>query len=183
MQHTIHTAVQENNFNTRLFGWEYFFPFYFALSKVNYGRYGTYYVSQLKSLESTHPGLREMLQRQGLSFQAQDKYPLRTVVDQRGEQTKNRNAKTAGGIKSFGVKSENVMKWCLNRAEQAKNKGVLEDLRGLGNGGSTYKPARSSQVIKSEKLVKSVMDVLTEDYINPFQVDVNKQRLFCLSSV
>ena len=33
--------------------------------------------------------------------------------------------------------------------------------------------------MKSEKLVKSVMDVLTEDYINPFQVDMDKQRLVC----
>ena len=31
-------------------------------------------------------------------------------------------------------------------------------------------------------MVKSVMNVLTEDYINPFQVDVDKQRLVCLSS-
>ena len=31
-----------------------------------------------------------------LSVQAQDSYPLRTLVDQRGEQTINRNAKTSG---------------------------------------------------------------------------------------
>ena len=82
-------------------------------------------------------------------------------MNQRGEQTINRDGKTAGGIKLLSVKSENVMKWCLNRAKQAKNKGALEDLCGLGNGGSTYKPARPIQFMKSEKLVKSVMDVLT----------------------
>ena len=83
----------------RLFHWEYFLPFYFVLYKVNYARYGTYCISQLKSLESTHLGLREMLERQGLSVQTQDENPLRKAVDQRGEQTINRDARTAGGIK------------------------------------------------------------------------------------
>ena len=110
-----------------------------------------------------------MLERQGLSVQAQDKYPVRTAVDQREEQTINCGAKTAGGIKSFSMKSDNVMKWCLNPAEQTKSKKALEDLCGLGNGGGTYKLARPSQVMKSEKLVKSVMNVLTEDYSNPFK--------------
>ena len=52
----------------------------------------------------------------------------------------------------------------------------------LGNEESTYKSARPSQVMKSENLVKSVMNALTEDYINPFQVDVDKQRLVYFSS-
>ena len=74
------------------------------------------------------------------------------------------------------------MKWCLNRDKEAKSKRAIEDLRELGNRGSIYKPARPSQAIKSERLVKSVMDILTEDYINSFQVDVDNQRLRCLSS-
>ena len=81
----------------------------------------------------------------------------------------NCGAKTAGGIKLFSMKSDNVIKWCLNPAEQTKSKKALEDLCGLGNGGGTYKLARPSQVMKSEKLVKSVMNVLTEDYNNPFK--------------
>ena len=52
------------------------------------------------SLESMHRDLREILERQGLNVQAQDKYLLITAVDQRGKQTRNREVKTAGGIKS-----------------------------------------------------------------------------------
>ena len=107
-------------------------------------------------------------------------------MDQTGEQTINHDAKTAVGIKSFSMKSEKVMKWRLNWVEQTKNKRererALQDLSGLGNGGSTYKPAWPSQAVKSEKLVKLVMDFLTEDYPNPFQIHVGKQRLACLSS-
>ena len=45
MQHTIYTAFQENDFEMWLFRWEYFLSLYFVLNKVNYWKYGTYYVS------------------------------------------------------------------------------------------------------------------------------------------
>ena len=38
------------------------------------------------------------LVKNGLSIQAQEKYPLTTACDQRGEQTINRDAKTAGTL-------------------------------------------------------------------------------------
>ena len=53
---------------------------------------------------------------------------------------------------------------------------------GLSKDGESYKPTRPSQIIKSEKLVQSVITVLTEDYIYPFQADKKKYKLICLSS-
>ena len=40
-----------------------FLPFYFALNKINYARYGSYSVEKLKLIEITHPGLKEMLKK------------------------------------------------------------------------------------------------------------------------
>ena len=39
--------------------------------------------------------------KKGLTSQAQEKYNLRTALDQRGEQTINRDAKVAGGMIYF----------------------------------------------------------------------------------
>ena len=69
---------------------------YFSLNKVNYARYGSFYVHTLVNMDNLYPGLKELIQENGLSVQAQDSYPLRTSVDQRGEQTINRHAKTSG---------------------------------------------------------------------------------------
>ena len=55
-----------------------------------------------------------------MSVQAQEKLPLRVAIDQRGEQTLNRDVKTTGGIKSFTTDGNAISKWTLNRAEQAK---------------------------------------------------------------
>ena len=40
-----------------------FLPFYFALNKINYARYGSYYVETLKLIDITHPDLKEMLKK------------------------------------------------------------------------------------------------------------------------
>jgi hypothetical protein len=53
----------------------------------------------MENLNETYPGLQDLSQH-GLSIQAQEKHPLTTAADQRGEQTINRDAKTSG-IYSF----------------------------------------------------------------------------------
>ena len=100
--HLIHSAVQENDYALRLEGWIRMMPYFFALNKTNYSRYRSYYIQQLISLDRTHPGCKELIEIKGVSVQAQDQYPLRTAIDQRGEQTLNREGKPVGGIGRFG---------------------------------------------------------------------------------
>ena len=50
------------------------------------------------NMEQFYPGLKDLISKEGLSVQGQEKYPLRTAIDQRGEQTINRDAKTSGKI-------------------------------------------------------------------------------------
>ena len=182
MQHVIHTAVQENDFDARLAAWNYFIPLYFAFNKPKYARCGSFYVETLKSIEEKYPRLKEMLQKAGLSVLGQDKYSLRIAIDQRGEQTINRDAKTSGGIKAFSTNNESVTKWCLVHSEQAKNTKALYDLCGLDAGINTYKLCRPSQILKTEELVQAVMNTLMNEYINPFDVLLEKDELVCLSS-
>ena len=70
----------------------------------------------------------------------------------------------------------------MNRAEQAKNTDASLKLADLNLTDNTYKPLHPSQILKSEKLVSSVVRVLTEEYINPFNADLDKDALLNLSS-
>ena len=76
-------------------------PLYFAASQINYARYGLHYVEMLKNLDQSHPGLGTLLLKKRLTAQAQEKYPCRTAINQRGEQSINRDAKTTGKLPSF----------------------------------------------------------------------------------
>ena len=99
--HMIHNAVQINDFDLRMIAWKKMPPFFFAMNKTNCSRYGSYYLRMLGSIELQYSICKKLLLSAGLSVQAQDQYPNRTAIDHRGEQSINRDAKTAGGIKEF----------------------------------------------------------------------------------
>ena len=84
-----HNGVQENNIDMMIKAWQKFLLVYFAFNKVNYARYGSYYTYILVNMEQVYPGVKEIISKEGLSVQGQEKYPLGTAIDQRGEQTIN----------------------------------------------------------------------------------------------
>ena len=96
LQHQARAAVHINNFELRVDAWQRMFPYYFVFNKTNYSRLGTYYVQSMMQIDERYPGLKDLLVNHGLSVQAQVIHPLRTSIDQRGEQTINKDAKTAG---------------------------------------------------------------------------------------
>ena len=79
--HMIHNAVHINNFDLRMIAWKKMLPFFFAMNKTNYSRYGSYYLRMLESIELQYPGCKELLLSAGLSVQANDHYPNRTAID------------------------------------------------------------------------------------------------------
>ena len=96
LQHQIQTAVQTNDFEMCLDAWEGMLPYYFLFNKTNYAWYGCYYVESLKQIDECYERLKPLLAANRLSVQGQKTHPLRISIDQRGEQTINRDDKTAG---------------------------------------------------------------------------------------
>ena len=67
VQHLAYTAVQENDFNMRVLAREKILPFYFYFNKINYARYGTYYLQHLTHIEMIKSGMKELLMAKGMS--------------------------------------------------------------------------------------------------------------------
>ena len=100
-QYFAHIAVQ--------FTWKYMIPFFFVLSKINYARYESFYTESMGNIEKFYPNLKPMLETKSLSVQGQDRYAIKTSIDQREEQAVNRDAKTSGGIKSIVSNKKSVL--------------------------------------------------------------------------
>ena len=141
-------------------------PFFFALNRTNYARYGAYYMLQLQNLDITHPGCKELVKRSSISVQGQDKYALHTAIDQRGKQTLNKDAKSTGGIKSFASSSESVTKWTSNRVSQASVTAKLKKFSNITKSDEIYKPLRPHQIGKSEKWTASLQNTISQDFVN-----------------
>ena len=58
----------------------------------------------------------------------------------------------------------------------------LTEMAGLTNDSGIYKPLRDTEIRRSELLVSKVIDVLENDYLNPFSINLDCEELFNLSS-
>ena len=119
-------------------------------------------------METTRPGCKKLLLNKGLSVKAQYRYPLRTSIDQRGEQTINWDAKSSGEIKSPASNKESTLEWTLNHPYQAENTQALYEMAGIKRSTEDYKGTRPSEKMKSERRVVNVKDILANEFLNPF---------------
>ena len=176
----IHIAVQESNYELRLKCWKEILPYFFCLNRTNNSRYGSYYVSQLLKIDKLFPGCKELLKYYGISVQEQDRYPLQRAVDQRGEQTLNRDAKTS--VTNFAGNIDAVTKWTLNRSPQAEVTGVLKRIAGIEGTQDTYKQIRPHHIVNSNKMCDKLVTTISKDFTSPFSTQLSPDRLFNLTS-
>ena len=87
-----------------------------------------------------------------------------------------------GGIKAFASNDANVLKWCVNRPYQAKYFKELTNYAGTDPSTLCYKPLRISEIEKTERNVRKIIDVLENEYINPFSLYLDIGQLHNLSS-
>ena len=87
-----------------------------------------------------------------------------------------------GGIRNFASNNNAVRKWCLNRAEQSKNTSKLKEKAGISKASQSHSCLRPSKILQSDKAVCEIMRVLMEEYTNPFDVLLDKDKLLNLSS-
>ncbi|XP_065064905.1 uncharacterized protein LOC135691081 [Rhopilema esculentum] len=181
-QHLFQLAINTNDFDLRLKCWKESLPLCFSTNKQNYARYGTYYCRQLQSIEIKYPGAKDELLKKGLSV-CRNSMNIGQSIDGAGEQTFMRSSKTAGGIKDFTHRKETYEKWVLNRPFQAKMVESLLSLADLDNFSSDpRKCLREREIRKSEERVTKLMQVMKEDFINPFDANIDQQKLFNLAS-
>ena len=92
-----------------------------------------------------------------------------TAVDPIGEQTINRDAKTTGGIKYFANDNKSILKWTLNRSVEANNTSELLRIVDMKSSNGMCKSLKPSMIQKTEKLTETIMKVLKDGYVNPFE--------------
>ena len=181
-QQKLHYAINTNDYNLRLLMWRQSLPMCFATNQVHYSRYGTFYVQSLEYLESTHPGAKAEIKENGISVR-RNTLGIGQAVDMAGEQSYMKSAKTVGGISQFAAKESTVAKWVLNTLFQARFAESLIEISGLSTTSSnSRKCLRPSEILKSEKMVKNIMNALKTQFLNPFQRDIDKSKLFNLVS-
>ena len=69
-----------------------------------------------------------------------------------------------------------------NRPFQAKHFHELKTFAGVDSSSDCYKPLRPCEISKSERNVANVVNILENEYLNPFSVSLDQIELYKLSS-
>ena len=98
---TLIRATKENNLQLHIAALYALCPMFFAYDHCNYARYVPVYLMTLMNLPKTHPGCKELLERNGFSVSRSSVPRSRNAVDITIEQTINRHANSQGGVIGF----------------------------------------------------------------------------------
>ena len=171
--------MQENNYELQLKCWKEILPYFCCLKLTNYNRHGSYCVSQSLKIAELFPSSEELLKHYEISVQGKDsimKYLFKgktAVVDQRGEQTLNHDAKTGGGITNFAGNIDAVTKWTLNRSAQAEVTGELKRVAGIEGTQDIYKQVRLYHIVDSDKMCDKLVTTISKDFTSPFSTQLS----------
>ena len=151
-------------------------PLFFSYDHPNYARYTTIYCLILLNLDRTHPGLKDLLKRNGLSVNRSGVPTSRNAVDITIEQTINRHAKSHGGIIGFSHNYAAYYRWCMTRHSGAQYLQATTEMVDMDNtDSSSHKDIRKSEIQHSEADVRMAVDAIS-NFVNLFKVE-NKDIL------
>ena len=104
-------------------------------------------------------------------------------IDGAAEQTFMKHSKTAGGIKNFVSSKATYEKWVLSRPAAATFVSALRKMAGLDNlSDNPRKFLRPSETKSSELRVRKIMNVMKNDFLNPYDDKLSKNKLYNLAS-
>ena len=88
-----------------------------------------------------------------------------------------------GGIKNFSTQDNTYEKWVLSRQCQAEYVAALKEVTGMDKcSQNPRKCLRSSETKIYEMHVQRVKDILTEEFINLFSKEMDKTKLYNITS-
>lgn len=179
---TLIRATKANDLDLHIAALYRLCPMFFGYDHSNYARYVPVYLMTLLNLTSTHPGARELLERNGFSVSRSSVPNSRNPVDITIEQTINKHAKSQGGIIGFSRNYSAYYRWCTTRHCRAKYVEALLQVTDMtSEETSAHKELQPAQIQGCEADVNKVIEAIC-GFTNPFSTDNNPDELYCLSS-
>ena len=155
-------------------------PWCFAYDHLNYARYLSAYLSQMSHLKQEHPEVHEHLASGGFSVQIGGENTFgRIPVDQTCEETVNKDTQTPGGTKGFSLKPGTVSRYYMVTEYRSIFLSHLRDMLQLKSH-FNHADLQSKRKVKDEQDVQSLMDMLENNWIDPFNNE--NQELISIST-
>ena len=148
-------ASREGNWLLHLACFREMLPWFFAYDQINYSRYGAYYLSTMKVLESTHSIIHKHLISGHFAVQLSHNSSFAKIPeDQAIEETINRDSKIPGGIIGKRLNPDAVSQWIDTAADRSQITDNIRHIAGINQTNLTiHKEAGQSRMNIDEKSV------------------------------
>ena len=154
---------------------------FFTCSRHNYARWMHRYYLNLANIDTSHPGLRNVLENGAFTVKRTGNSFSRTPADLTLEQTVNADqASRLTGITSFTTLATCRRRWLITRSARSAIIGALLVKAGLIASDDGLKDLKAYRIRKDNENMNELLDTITA-HMNPFQMKTD-DNLYCLSS-
>ena len=148
-------------------------PHFFAMDRINYARWLPVYLSDMNTLETSHPEVyKEFIN--GNHSVSHSKEPFAQVwTDMALEQSINLDSKSKGGIIGMSTKEDAVDRWFLTIHDRAAMTQAVKAMCGFENSTriGTHKDTGPSRLARDEKDVQKLIESFSSGLLsNPFHI-------------
>ena len=154
---------------------------FFACSRPNYSRWMVRYSLNLANINTTHPGMKEVLEKGALSIRRTNKPFSGTPVDMTLEQTINADAASRQtGIAAFTTSDSARRRWMVTRSARSAIVGSLLLQAGLKSQEDVSKDLKPYRIQKDNDDLKKIQECI-KSRMDPFDIEPDT-NLYCLTS-
>ena len=186
----LENAMKTNNFDLFKSCLHDMSPIFFSNNGQNYARYLPIFAMTLSNIEKTHPGSEKLLRAGAISSAKTNVKSCRSPADLVVETGINCHGKSKGGLGGGGAgfsglhtKEETYEKYVRTTHQRADQKRELLNMCNIETRDGSehvHHATNTREILKQEADVKKVVDVLTNNFMNPF--DMEDEDLYIISS-
>ncbi|RUM44803.1 MAG: hypothetical protein DSY80_04015 [Desulfocapsa sp.] len=156
-------------------------PIFFFGNRPNYSRWMVKYYHNLMNIDTSHPGLRSILENGAFSIRRSTKSFSRNAVDITLEQTINADAASRStGISAFSQSESAKRRWMVTRSVRSAIIGSLLGSAGLKAKEDVSKSLRPYRIKKDNTDLNKIIETI-HTTMNPFAQEID-DNLYCLTT-
>ena len=166
-------AEREGDWNLHLESVAQMIPYFFAYDHLNYARWASVYLIDMKLLSNSAPLIEEEFLNGNHTVCRSTGGTFNGIwTDLASEQSVNRDTKTHGGIVSFSMNPSALVRWFLTAHEWAAITGAFKEMSGCGQSEKQpmHKEFGKIRKKRDEEDVQKVTKLLLTIAKNPFEV-------------
>lgn len=178
----LNTSIRTSDFELFKFVLPKLANLFFILNFQNYSRYLVKYHDNLITIDESHPGLKEELEKGSFGIKRTEKPFSRQPIDLTLEQTINADAANKlTGVSHMTNSISARQRWCKSHSLRSTIIAHVMEETGMRKRQDVTTDLQKNRIKKSSEQIKNFTEIIKTNF-NPFANDIDRHSLFNMST-